>query len=173
MNEILINNENEINEDNKISLLTINQKLYNIFNNKIFTINKLLLKYEKTNSNHIIDSKEIKLFNFFLLYIVKTLKSRDILKLLRLNHSFYKKNKEYIHIKNSNELCNKINIILPKFLIICIFNSCEICHFLNYNSKKFTAKLFELIQIYYLNNLIDKDNLINIIRLEIISCLFK
>ena len=58
-----------------------------------------------------------------------------------------------------------MQLILPKFLNIWIFNSYEF-KLLNYDNKTFTQKIFELIHIYYLNNIIDIFNLINIIKLK-------
>ena len=169
MNEKTINNENEIKGDNQISLLVINKELYNIFNNKNYAINIFLSKNEKIKSTYLIDLKEMKLFNYFLLYLIRASKARNIFKFLELNKLFYKKNNDQIIlVENANNKYNKIKLILPKFFMICIFNSYELGKFLNYNNKEFTEKIFELIQIYYLNNLIDKESLVNIIRLKII-----
>ena len=173
MTEKSPNIENE-KKDNEISLSSINQKLYDIFHNKNYLINNFILKYEKVNSDYIINYKEIRLFNVFLIYIIKTTKTRDILKYLGLNKEYYKKKNTHIILNESTrELYTKLRLCLPKFFNICIFNSLELSKLLNYNNKIFTKKIFELIQILYLNNLIDKTNLINIIRLKLITCLFK
>ena len=174
MSENSLNNEKDIKNKN-FSLASINIKLYEIFNNKNYLINNFLLKNEKLSSDYIIGLKETNIFNFFLLYTIKTTKYRDVFKYIRLNINRYKKNKSYILLnQNTKGLYSKIKFSLPKFLNICIFNSYKICEILNYNdNKKFTKKIFELIQIYFLNNLIDKENLVNIIRLKLISCLYK
>ena len=168
----LNNNQETIN--NYISLSSINPKLYDIFYNRDYLINNFLLKNEKLNSDYLIDLKEKNIFNLFLIYIIKTTKFKDILKFLKLNINFYKKGNTHVVFKNKvKELFQKLKLTLPKFLNICIFNSYDLCQILNYDNKIFTKKLFELIHIYFLNNLIDKDNLINIIRLKLISCLYK
>ena len=168
----LNNNQETIN--NYISLSSINPKLYDVFYNRDYLINNFLLKNEKLNSDYLIDLKEKNIFNLFLIYIIKTTKSKDILKFLKLNINFYKKGNTHVVFKNKvKELFQKLKLTLPKFLNICIFNSYDLCQILNYDNKIFTKKLFELIHIYFLNNLIDKDNLINIIRLKLISCLYK
>ena len=98
MNEKLINNENENKEDN-ISLKSVNHKLYDIFNNKNYAIYIFLLKNEKINSKYIIESKDIKPFNLWLIYLVKTSKARDVSQLLKINKSYYKKNKNILFSK--------------------------------------------------------------------------
>ena len=173
MSEKTLHNDNEI-KDNALSLLTINNNLYVIFNNRNYLINNFLLKNENISSDYIIDLKEIDLFNLFLISIIKTKKFSHISKFLKLNKEFHKKNNDYIILnKNTRDLYEKLKLSLPKFLNICIFNSNDLCKIFNYNNKKFTNKLFELIQIYYLNNLIDRENLINIIKLKLISCLYE
>ena len=171
--------ENSINKDkdeqkNNLSLSTINEALYDIFNNKNCLINNFLLKNENINSDYIIDIKESKIFNFFLVCIIKTTKIRDILKYIKLNKSFYIKNKDHILLKQkTKDLSAKIKLSLPKFINICIFNSNKLCKILNFTNEKLTIKLFELIHIFFLNNMIDKENLVNIMRLKLISCLYK
>ena len=171
--------ENSINKEkyeqkNNLSLSKINESLYDIFNNKNCLINNFLLKNENINSDYLIDIKESKIFNFFLVYIIKTTKFRDVLKYIKLNKPFYKKNKDHILLKQkAKDLSAKIKLSLPKFLNICIFNSNELCKILNYTNEKLTIKLFELIHIFFLNNMIDKENLVNILRLKLISCLYK
>ena len=66
-----------------------------------------------------------------------------------------------------------LKLLMPKFLNICIFNFNALSKILNLSNKSLTKKLFELVQIFYLNEIIDDENLINIIRLKIISCLCK
>ena len=159
--------------NNEISLSSINPKIYDVFNNRDYLINNFLLKNKNLNSDYLIDLKEKNIFNLFLIYIIKTTKYKDILKLLKLNINFYKKGKDHIVFKNNTEeLFKKLQLILPKFLNICIFNSYELSKLLNYDNKTFTQKIFELIHIYYINNIIDSFNLINIIKLKIISCLY-
>ena len=149
MSENSINKEKD-EQKNNLSLSKINEALYDIFNNKNCLINNFLLKHENINSDYIIDIKESKIFNFFLVYIIKTTKFRDVLKYIKLNKSFYKKNKDYILLKQkAKDLSAKIKLSLPKFLNICIFNSNELCKILNYTNEKLTIKLFELIHIFF------------------------
>ena len=167
-------NKEKDENNNYISLSTINTTLYDLFNNKNYLINNFLLKNENLNSDYIIDIKEINIFNLFLIYTVKTTKFKDIFKYIKLNTIFYKKNKDHIQLNQKTiELSPKIKLSLPKFLNICIFNSNKLCKLLNMTNKQLTIKLFELIQIFFLNNIIDKENLVNILRLKLISCLYK
>ena len=166
---------NTVQDNSNISSLSkINKELYEIFNNRIYIINNFMLKNENLKSDQIIDLKELDLFNFFLIYLTKTSKIREIKAFLKLNKEYYKKNNDHIIFnKRTIELYDKLNQLLPKFFNICIFNSYNLCKFINYDNQKFVQKIFELIRIYYLNNLIDDDSLINIIRLKLISCLYK
>ena len=166
---------NTVLDNNNISSLSkINKELYEIFNNRIYIINNFLLKNENLKSDQIIDLKELDLFNFFLIYLIKTSKIREIKAFLKLNKEYYKKNNDHIIFnKRTIELYDKLKLLLPKFFNICIFNSYNLCKFISNDNKKFVQKIFELIRIYYLNNLIDDDSLINIIRLKLISCLYK
>ena len=162
------------NNNNEMSYSTINPKLYEIFNNKDNGIINFLLKNENINSDYIINLKEKNIFNFYILYITKTIKFKDINKFLKLNIDFYQKGKTQIILKSNTKItCEKLKILFPKFLNICIFNSYELSKILKYDNKKFTRKLFELIKIYFLNNIINQENLINIIRLQLISCFYK
>ena len=90
MSQASFKNDEEKN-NNKLSLSSINNKLYDIFNNKNYLINNFLLKKEKIDSDYIIDLKEMNIFNFFLICIIKTTKYKDILKYLKLNINKYKK----------------------------------------------------------------------------------
>ena len=166
---------NTVQDNNNISSLSkINYELYEIFNNRIYIINNFLLKNENLKSDLIIDLKELDLFNFFLISLLKTSKIREIKTFLKLNKEYYKKNNDHIIFnKRTSELYDKLKLLLPKFFNICIFNSYNLCKFIKYDNKNFIKKIFELIRLYYLNNLIDDDSLINIIRLKLISCLYK
>ena len=173
MSQASFKNDEEKN-NNKLSLSSINNKLYDIFNNKNYLINNFLLKKEKIDSDYIIDLKEMNIFNFFLICIIKTTKYKDILKYLKLNINKYKKNNDYIILNSKTKaFFTKIKYSLPKFLNICIFNSNHLSKILNINNKKLTERIFELIHFYFLNNLIDNENLLNIIRLKLISSLYK
>ena len=167
----LFETQEEDNNNNYLFLSKINYELYDMFNNRIYLINNFLLKDEKIKSEFIIDLKEMNFFNFFLIYIIKTRKNRTIENFLKLNNSFFKVNNN--KIKKADGLYNKLRLLLPKFLIICIFNSYELSKIIKINNKTFTKAIFEIIQIYYLNNLIDNENLINIIRMKLISSLYK
>jgi len=167
----LFETQEEDNNNNYLILSKINYELYDMFNNRIYLINNFLLKDEKIKSEYIIDLKEMNFFNFFLIYIIKTRKNRIIKNFLKLNKAYFRINNN--KIINADGLYNKLRLLLPKFLIICIFNSYELSAIIKVNNNKFTKTIFEIIQIYYSNNIIDNENLINIIRMKLISSLYK
>ena len=152
------NNKN----NNTISLSELNPRLTAIFqfNNK------------KPNSLINISEQESKIFNFFLISIIKTKNFQNIKKFLKLNKQYYTKIIDHI-ILNIKKTPKSFHELLSKFLIICIFNSNELSKILKYDKKIFVKKLFELINIFYLNSIIDKNDLIYILKLTIISCLNK
>ena len=143
-------------KENDISLSTMNHTLYEIFNNKD----------QDKNLDIDIDSNSNKIINFFIISIIKTTKIREIKKLLKINKQYYNKKTELI-IFNANNNIKKISkVFLTKLLTICIINSNELSPFLDCDKKIFVKKLFELIQIYYLNGIIDKNNFVNILKYE-------
>ena len=145
-------------KENDISLSTMNHTLYEIFNNKD----------QDKNLNIVSDSNKI--INFFLISIIKTTKIREIKKLLKINKQYYNKKAELI-IFNANNNIKKISkVFLTKLLTICIINSNALSPFLDFDKKIFVKKLFELIQIYYLNGIIDKNNFVNILKYELKKC---
>ena len=163
--------QEEDNNNNYLLLSKINYELYDMFNNRIYLINNFLLKDEKIKSEFIIDLKEMNFFNFFLIYIIKTRNNRVIGNFLKLNKPIFRVNNN--QIKKADDLYNKLRLLLPKFLIICIFNSYELSKIIKVSNKKFTKTIFGIIQIYYLNDLIDNENLTNIIKMKLISSLYK
>ena len=169
--ELFETQEEDNNNNNYLLLSKINYELYDMFNNRIYLINNFLLKDEKIKSEFIIDLKEMNFFNFFLIYILKTRKNSPIENFLKLNKAYFRLNNN--QIKRADGLYYKLRLLFPKFLIICIFNSYELSKIIKVNKKTFTETIFEIIQIYYLNNLIDNENLINIIRMKLISSLYK
>jgi len=148
-------------KENNNSLSKMNHTLYEILNNK------------EQSQNLNIDTDSNKIFNFYFILVIKTTKIKDIKKLLKINKKYYKKNKDHI-IFNVNASMKKLSkVLLTKLLSICIINSNEISPFLDCDKKIFIKKLFELIQIYYLNGIIDKNNFVNILKYELIKCFNK
>ena len=167
----LFETQEEDNNNNYLFLSKINYELYDMFNNRIYLINNFLLKDEKIKSEFIIDLREMNFFNFFLIFAIKTKKNSPIRDFLKLNKAYFRLNNN--QIKKADVLYNKLRLLLPKFLIICIFNSYELSKIIKVNNNQFTKTIFEAIRIYYLSNLIDNENLINIIRMKLISSLYK
>ena len=170
-----------INTENKdyISLSKINNDLYGIFTNKNYIINYYLQTIKNLNTSFIIDMKDTQLINFILIAILKTKKYKDIKQLLAIlkfnEKNFYtkKSNSHIIYNKKTKQSYNKIKMLIPKFFHICIINALKLSNLLKYPSYlDFCEDIFKLMKLLFLNNLINKENVTNILRLKIISCLF-
>ena len=142
------------------------ESIHPLFNEETEVINSLLSIEEKLKSEYLINHQDKKLFNFLLIYFRKSQKLLDIKTILR-----HKKiSKIFIYKINLEEYNKKINLILSKFFQICIFNFSRLGPILGYQKENFTKKIFHLIKIYYLHNLLDAECLVNIIRLKLYSC---
>ena len=157
MSEKELENNNE-GKNNYISLSKINYELYQIFHN-----NKKDTKSIKK------EIKQTKLYDFFLISMIKTKNIKEIKKFLLLKKNFYNKNNSCIILKSNIKELYKI--ILSKFLIDSIINSNELCKIFNFDNNIFIKKLFELLQIFYLNNLVDNSEMSKIVKFKLISCL--
>ena len=156
----LISFNNETKED------VSKEIFFSIFNDKTDKLNELLSKEGKLKQEFLINSRDKKIFNFLLLFFRKTGKLRNLKVILRhrniCNHLKFDEK-----IKNYSE---KLKIFLSKFFLICISNASGLCTLFGYKKENFTKKVYHLIRIHYLNNLIDNDYLVNIIRLELYYC---
>ena len=152
--------------NNETNDIVSNEILFSIFNDKTEKLNNLLSKEGKLNQDFLINSHDKNFFNFLLLFFRKTEKLRDIKVILRhrniCNHLKFDEK-----IKNYSE---KLKIILSKIFLICISNASGLCSLFGYKKENFIKKIYHLIRIYYLNNLIDNEFLVNIIRLELYRC---
>ena len=144
------------------------EELSSIFNDKRVIINFLLKLNEKIKQEYLISEQDIKFTKLLLAYFLKFRKLREIKVLLTLA-----KSKNIIFVKKFDESNQKMNCILSKFMLVCSFNSSEISKIFRYNNESFIIKIFNLIKIFYLNDLIDKGNLENIIRLKLYSCFYQ
>ena len=138
-----------------------------LFNKNISLLNDFLSFDNKFNPEFLINSNDIKIFNFVHLYFVKIVKIKDIKVLLR-----HKKIHQNIKFKSNLEKIKNIKNIFSKFLHIWIINSNEISKICGYENSNFIIKIFHLLRIYFLNNLIDKKNLVNFIRLKLYLCFY-
>ena len=142
------------------------EQIYSLFIDNIEVINFLLSYNEKLNQKYLFNSKDKKLFNFLFTYYIKYSTLSDIKAILRHKKIF----KLLIFKKNLEKFKEKIHIILSKFFQINIFNPSGLCLFFKYKKDNFTKKLYHLIRIYYLNHLLEKESLVNMIRLKLYSC---
>ena len=155
---------NKLNEKNNISISKIFEELNEIFNIK---------NYNQIKPS-ILNDKEVKIFHFVLNWLKKTTKYKDIKKLINLNKKYFKKNNDHIILNVDLKTKNLSKILIFKFFTICIINSYKLYKILNYDNKKiFIQKLYQLIQIYYVNNIIDKECLVKILKLELMNCFYK
>ena len=145
------------------------EQISSIFIEKTKLINSLLSQDEKIKKEYLINQEDKKIFKFLLLFFRKTKKLYDIKVILR--HKKISKHLEF-H-KDLEKFYPKINLILSKFYLICIFNSSELCKLFKYKNENFSKKIFHLIKAHYLHNLIGKENLVNIIRLKLYNCFYE
>ena len=151
-------NNNAKDEKDNISILHLYPKLYEILHSK----------NENENNYFIFDTKDVKLYNFFLKLIIKT---RYFKTFFNLNKKFYRKGKEYFKIKKNEKAEAFSEKIIPTFFISSFFDSNKISNILGDNKKIFVKKLFEIIQIFFFNNLINRENLVKILKLLLLSSL--
>ena len=95
------------------------EQIASIFIDKTKLINSLLSQDEKIKKEYLINQEDKKIFKFLLLFFRKTKKLYDIKVILR--HKKISKHLEF-H-KDLEKFYPKINLILSKFYLICIFNS--------------------------------------------------
>ena len=154
----IVNNNKKDENYKKFPLSQVKLKIYEIFQNK-----------NKTENNYFaIDTKEAKLYDFFLKL---SLNSKQLKTFFKLNKKFYNKDKSYIKINKKEKAEVLSEKIMPKFFLSSFFNSDEISNILGYNKKKFVTILFEIIQIFFLNNLMNRENLVEILKSVLLSSL--
>ena len=137
------------------------EQIFSIINEQTEIINFLLTQDKKFEREYKINSKDKKIFKFLLFYLINSTKFYDIKTIL----SFKKISKQKYN--------QKINLISFKFFLICIFNSSIFCKFFGYKNGTISKKILNLIKALYLNHLIDKENLLNIIRLKLYLCFYE
>ena len=143
------------------------EELNAIFKDKTKYINNLLSIDDKIKQIYLINDQDKKIFNFLLICFRKS-KLRNLKVILRHR----KIDNNLIFQKKLEELYKKVNLILSKFFHVCIYYSSELCKIFCYKNENFIKKMFHLVRIYYLHNLLDKENLVNIIRLKLYSCFY-
>jgi len=157
-----------ISKNKSTSLFISEEKINQIFNDKTELINSLLSISTKLSQDFFINAKDKKIIKFLLKYFKRSGKLNDIKAILR-----HKKIcKGLIYVKKINQYQEKIKTFLTKFFLILIFNSSELKPFFCYNKDNIIKKIFHLMRIYYLHNLLDNENLLNIMRLKLYSCFY-
>ena len=158
--------ENSINND---AILFISEENINkLINDKIETINSLLSINKKLSKDFCIISKDKNIIKFLIKYFKSSGKLKDIKAILRQRNI----RKGLIFTNKINQYQEKIRIFLTKIFLIFIFNSSELKPFFGYKKENFIIKIFHLLRIYYLHNLLDNENLLSIIRLKLYSCFY-
>ena len=137
------------------------EQIFSIINEQTELINFLLSQDEKFEREYKINSSDKKIFKFLSLYLIKPEKLFDIKIFLK-------------HKKISKQKYNQtINLISFKFFLFCIINPSIFCKFFGYKNEIFSKKIFNLIKALYLNHLINKEYLFNIIRLKLYLCFYE
>ena len=158
-------NNNKSIKSNNIFLSIKNYELYEIFHNHNSKENSLFFLNDK---------EETIIFNFFLISIIKTKKIRNFKQWIKLHNNHNNNNicKLLIKIQENNNSKKLYEKLLSKFFYILIFKSNQICKILNMNNKNYENIIFELIQIFYLYNLIENKNLVSMLELKILQSLY-
>ena len=157
------------NSINKEKLLFISEENINkIFNDKVETINALLLIDSKLKQEFLINSTDKKIFKFLIKYFKRSGKLKDMKVILRHKNIC----KGLVFNNKINQYQEKSKIFLSKIFLIFIFNSSELLPVFGYKKENFIIKIFHLLRIYYLHNLLDNENLLSIIRLKLYSCFY-
>ena len=118
-----------------------------------------------------INSRDKILFNFLIKYLRKTKKLNEIIiiifKRIKIIHKNLILNQKIKHYQN------KLQIFIPKIFSFLIMNSAKLFNIFRCNNPDdFITKLFLLIKVYYLNNLLDNESLLNIIRIKLYACFY-
>ena len=144
------------------------EKLFNIFFDKSETINSLLSIDTKLSKDFFINSTDKKIFNFLIKYFRRSGKLRDFKTILRHKNIC----KGLIFKNKIHQYQNMTKIFLTKFFLICLFNSSELLPIFGYKNENIIIKLFHLLRVYYLHDLLDNGNILSIMRLKLYSCFY-
>ena len=119
---------------------------------------------------HLITKKDIKLFHFIFLYLIKSSKIKNI-------KQFFKLKRKNIICKNicskSNDTFKKRQILIEKFINICLIKHIFFASYLGMSNIDFIKKILKITKIFFLNNYIDEENLEKILYFQIILSLKK
>ena len=142
--------------------------------NKILKENETINFYYSQNFElkdelQLITKNDLKLFYFIFLFIFKTSKYKDIQIFFRM------KNKKIICNENTidKHKNNNLQILIQKFINICLFNHNNLSLYFGIQSSLFIIKILKLTKIFFLNDYIEENNLKEILILQIILCLYK
>ena len=148
------------------------EEIFRIFNNSdsinnIFAQNKI-----KFDNDYNITTKDKKIFNFMFLYFFKTSKYQKIKRLLNLNEKKIFKNGDMNKTNKSPDNLSKANILISKFIIICLQNHNKISNYLFDNNNNLLDKILKITRIFFFNDIIDNNDLNFILTLQILLCLY-
>ena len=119
---------------------------------------------------HLITKKDIKLFHFIFLYLIKSSKTKNI-------KLFFKLKRKNIICKNNssntNDMFKKRQILIEKFINICLIKHINFSSYFGISNIDFIKKILKITKIFFLNNYIDEENLEKILYFQIILSLKK
>ena len=122
--------------------------------------------FEFKDESQYITKNDLKIFNFIFLFLFKTTKYKDF-QIFLIKH-----NKKKFFIENRIDKYNNLKLLIQKFINICLINHNNLsCHFCVSNSL-FTNKILKLAKIFFIGGCIDENNLKEIIKVQLILCLY-
>ena len=138
------------------------------------SINKYFAEnLKKLDSNYLISSKDIKLFQFIFKYFLNSLKYKDINIFFRLQNQKIICKKESNNNDKLNNFSDEQKYIVPKFINFCLFHHIEISKIFHKSNEFFLNNVLKLTKILFLNDFIKENDFNMIIFLQIILCLYK
>ena len=157
--------------DNKINPIKDNSTNYSPLSKIGQDIYELFHINANVNLFSNLDLQQINLYDFFIISIIKMSNINNFQKLLIINKNFLKKNNSHIIFYKKIKNKELFKLLLSRFLIIEILNSNKFSKIFNIDKKRFSKNIFELLKLFFLNNLIENNDFLKIIKLKIISCL--
>ena len=165
--------EKEINQNLiKKSFKTKEKDIYKIIKEAEFINNYYKENNKGLDTNYLFTQKDIKLFNFFFKYLLKSLKYKDLQIFFILKNKKIIANQNLSNLRVSQNSLQKIKYIIPKFINLCLLNHIELSKCFHLNYKYFFDNILKITKILFLNDFIDEKDLQMILFLQIILSLY-